>query len=78
MIQHNAALVDETNAAIEQTESQANELDEIVEIFRIADAHKQPHTPTAPLGRTPKRLSTAAANYLTPGNAAVKADWNEF
>jgi methyl-accepting chemotaxis protein len=33
MTQHNAALVEETNAAIEQTESQATELDGIVEVF---------------------------------------------
>ncbi len=37
MTQHNAALVEETNAAIEQTEAQASELDRIVEFFRLAD-----------------------------------------
>jgi methyl-accepting chemotaxis protein len=35
MTQHNAALVEETNAAIEQTEAQAGELDRVVEVFRI-------------------------------------------
>jgi methyl-accepting chemotaxis protein len=35
MTQHNAALVEETNAAIEQTEAQANELDRIVEVFTL-------------------------------------------
>ncbi len=35
MTQHNAALVEETNAAIEQTESQTAELDQIVEVFRL-------------------------------------------
>src|SRR3569623_1122186 len=34
MTQHNAALVEETNAAIEQTESQAVELDRVVDVFR--------------------------------------------
>ncbi len=38
MTQHNAALVEETNAAIEQTEAQASELDRIVEIFRLTNA----------------------------------------
>ena len=38
MTQHNAALVEETNAAIEQTEAQANELDRIVDVFTL-DAH---------------------------------------
>jgi methyl-accepting chemotaxis protein len=33
MTQHNAALVEETNAAIEQTEAQASELDEVVAAF---------------------------------------------
>lgn len=35
MTQHNAALVEETNAAIEQTEAQAGELDRVVDVFRI-------------------------------------------
>jgi methyl-accepting chemotaxis protein len=35
MTQHNAALVEQTNAAIEQTEAQANELDKIVDVFTI-------------------------------------------
>ena len=34
MTQHNAALVEETNAAIEQTEAQANDLDGLVGRFR--------------------------------------------
>ena len=38
MTQHNAALVEETNAAIEQTEAQASELDNIVDIFTFAEA----------------------------------------
>ena len=37
MTQHNAALVEQTNAAIEQTENQANDLDKIVEVFTIGD-----------------------------------------
>jgi len=36
--QHNAALVEETNAAIEQTEARATELDKVVEVFVIDDA----------------------------------------
>jgi methyl-accepting chemotaxis protein len=35
MTQHNAALVEETNAAIEHTEAQAVELDRIVDIFTV-------------------------------------------
>ncbi|MEO6394391.1 MAG: methyl-accepting chemotaxis protein [Devosia sp.] len=37
MTQHNAALVEETNAAIEQTEAQAGELDRIVDVFNVAE-----------------------------------------
>ena len=37
MTQHNAALVEETNAAIEQTEAQAQQLDRIVDVFTLAD-----------------------------------------
>ncbi len=45
MTQHNAALVQETNSAIEQTEGQATQLDRIVEVFVVpggAVAHNQP------------------------------------
>ncbi len=38
MTQHNAALVEETNAAIEQAENQARELDRIVDIFVLDEA----------------------------------------
>ncbi|SEQ55100.1 methyl-accepting chemotaxis protein [Devosia sp. YR412] len=38
MTQHNAALVEEMNAAIEQTENQATQLDAIVEIFKVSEA----------------------------------------
>jgi methyl-accepting chemotaxis protein len=38
MTQHNAALVEETNAAIEQTEAQASELDRIVDVFTLEEA----------------------------------------
>jgi len=37
MTQHNAALVEETNAAIEQTEGQAQQLDRIVDVFVVAE-----------------------------------------
>lgn len=35
MTQHNAALVEEMNAAIEQTEAQATELDRVVDVFTV-------------------------------------------
>ena len=35
MTQHNAALVEQTNAAIEQSEAQASELDSIIDVFKI-------------------------------------------
>jgi methyl-accepting chemotaxis protein len=40
--QHNAALVEQTNAAIEQTEAQAGELDRIVAVFTIEDGAVKP------------------------------------
>jgi len=45
MTQHNAALVEETNAAIEQTETQANDLDSVVDVFKIGGQRQsvQPH-----------------------------------
>jgi methyl-accepting chemotaxis protein len=88
MTQHNAALVEQTNAAIEQTESQASELDKIVEVFvldgsqrsaperrvAIASANVRP----AVVKRPPPRTSAAARSYLSNGNAAIDKDWSEF
>jgi methyl-accepting chemotaxis protein len=41
MTQHNAALVEQTNAAIEQTEAEARALDQIVDIFVLAEEVQQ-------------------------------------
>ncbi|MEO6014901.1 MAG: methyl-accepting chemotaxis protein [Devosia sp.] len=84
MTQHNAALVEETNAAIEQTEAQATELDRVVEVFRIADNEQRPtrQAPAAP-ARAPApvkakaRAAGAARTYLSQGSAALD-DWTEF
>ncbi len=85
MTQHNAALVEQTNAAIEQTEGQAGELDRIVEIFTVDDAKlppaanasaKTPTSPAASRGAAPN--PSVAKAYLSEGNAAVKQDWSEF
>ncbi|MBI4923798.1 MAG: methyl-accepting chemotaxis protein, partial [Devosia nanyangense] len=83
MTQHNAALVEETNASIERTEEQAGELDRIVEVFTIAAAEPAPRAAAkAPPARGIKglqeRVRTAAKSYLSHGNAAVDKDWEEF
>ncbi|MET0436475.1 MAG: methyl-accepting chemotaxis protein [Devosia sp.] len=84
MTQHNAALVEQTNAAIEQTESRASELDRIVEVFKIdsgnpAKATVSAHSPTANGARDLQRkVASTAKSYLTRGNAALKDDWSEF
>ncbi|MEO9299432.1 methyl-accepting chemotaxis protein, partial [Devosia sp. RY10] len=52
MTQHNAALVEEINAAIEQTETQASELDRIVDVFTVVE-------PRDELGRRPGRAAAA-------------------
>ncbi|MCP8883449.1 methyl-accepting chemotaxis protein [Devosia sp. XJ19-1] len=65
MTQHNAALVEETNAAIEQTEAQAVELDQIISVFRL--------NTDAPAGTGQPRRS-----LRTEGNAAIAPDWSEF
>jgi len=72
MTQHNAALVEQTNAAIEQTEAQASELDRIVEVFKMDSGAAAP-------ARAPVRASARPAPALrTIGNAAVAQDWSEF
>jgi len=72
MTQHNAALVEETNAAIEQTEAQASELDRIVEIFRL----DQPVAPVAV--RRTEAPAPRQQRLATHGNAALAEDWTSF
>lgn len=72
MTQHNAALVEETNAAIEQTETQASDLDGIVDFFRMA-AEAMVSPPPARAERT-----TRAPVLRSVGSAALAQDWNEF
>ncbi|WP_171015901.1 methyl-accepting chemotaxis protein [Devosia sp. FKR38] len=77
MTQHNAALVEQTNAAIEQTEAQASELDVVVDVFTVSD--RATRTTTAPArNAAPPKARTAAKAYLSSGNAALATDWNEF
>ena len=48
LTQHNAALVEQTNAAIEQTQAQASDLDDLVNTFVIGEAPPaQAATPVA-------------------------------
>ncbi len=86
MTQHNAALVEETNAAIEQTEAQATELDKVVAIFTIGDRPAARAAAPAAAAPSPtgirglqEKVKAAAKSYLSSGNAAVKGDdWSEF
>ena len=84
MTQHNAALVEETNAAIEQTEAQAGELDRVVDIFTleetaIASTAAAPAGPRRAAAAAPRQaLKKVSQTYLSQGNAAVSADWDEF
>ena len=82
MTQHNAALVEETNAAIEQTEAQATELDRIVDVFthrrrrgarsRLAPSAASARTAAARHQGLQDGFADAAKSYLTQGNAAVE------
>ncbi len=82
MTQHNAALVEETNAAIEQTEAQAGELDRIVDIFTIDAAPARSATTKPAPGQTIRgmqdKLKAVAGSYLRRGNTAIDKDWAEF
>jgi methyl-accepting chemotaxis protein len=79
MTQHNAALVEQTNAAIEQTEAQASELDRVVDIFTIAEtAPALRARPVAPSGNPVDKVRAASRSYLSHGNAAIAKDWSEF
>ena len=86
MTQHNAALVEETNAAIEQTEAQANELDSIVAVFTVNGGGGRPGVaparsavPARGIKALQDKVKSAAKSYLSRGNAALKTDeWSEF
>jgi len=84
MTQHNAALVEEINAAIEQTETQASELDRVVDIFVLTESTtRRPAAASAPASKATgirglQQKAKAAATYLSQGNAALKNDWSEF
>jgi methyl-accepting chemotaxis protein len=73
MTQHNAALVEQTNAAIEQTEAQAVELDAIVDIFTVDGA-----TEAGPAHEEDFTERRSAPALRTQGNAAIAAEWDEF
>ncbi len=75
MTQHNAALVEEMNASIEQTEAQASQLDQIVDIF-VMDQHVAAARPRS--SAAVQSVKPAVRAYLSQGNAAIDADWNEF
>jgi len=75
MTQHNAALVEQTNAAIEQTEGQATELDRIVEVFVVEGREAAPAVGLRPVQRA---KPAAAKAFRSQGSAALARDWNEF
>ena len=94
MTQHNAALVEETNAAIEQTEAQAGTIDEMVAGFQSSEAgttvvaarrsnavSSRGGTVAKPksAASTAARVASASKAYLSQGNTALKGDdWAEF
>jgi methyl-accepting chemotaxis protein len=69
MTQHNAALVEEINASIEQTEAQAGNLDQVVAVFRTKDGAVR-----TPAAERPKLRSVP----VSVGNTAISEEWNEF
>lgn len=79
MTQHNAALVEQINTAIEQTESQASDLDNVVDVFIV-----KPRIPAVdnkigmPIGKAARTNETPTKIYATAGNTAISSDWDEF
>jgi methyl-accepting chemotaxis protein len=76
MTQHNAALVEQTNAAIEQTEAEAVELDRIVDVFKVDETM---HAPVA-VERAPKSRAQAPRRAVPRaiGNTALAEGWETF
>jgi len=80
MTQHNAALVEQMNAAIEQTEAQATQLDWIVDVFHVGEARAATPAPQ-PAAAQPNlkgRVKSAEKAHLDHGNAALDLSWSEF
>ncbi len=76
MTQHNAALVEQTDAAIEQTEGQAAKVDSLVEVFTIDRAGR---AAGGNVVRAPRSVGKRRAPvFRSEGSAAISADWNEL
>ncbi|MBN9334506.1 methyl-accepting chemotaxis protein [Devosia sp.] len=75
MTQHNAALVEEINAALEQTEGQATELDRIVDIFVVGEPPRaRPSTrPSEERTPAPQKLAKPVWDWLGQDNVALDA-----
>ena len=81
MTQHNAALVEQTNAAIAQTETQARKLDSVIDTFRVGheaqDAQPILTGSASPPGARPRRTASAVV-YAVDRTAAVKKDRSAY
>ena len=64
MTQHNAALVEETTAAIEQTEAQANELDRVIGVFTLGASEASTPERVSPARGMMDGLRSAAGAYF--------------
>ncbi len=84
MTQHNAALVEETNAAIDQTEAQASELDRVVEQFKVDQNGSTSDFDESAADRKMESMQKPIAAPPPPnaqrGNQALAEDpdWQEF
>ncbi len=79
MTQHNAALVEQTNAAIEQTEAQASQIDRVVDVFTLEVGQTtRPEASGADIHRLQDKVRQGARALVGRGNTAVARDWSEF
>jgi methyl-accepting chemotaxis protein len=78
--QHNAALVEQTNAAIEQTEGQAKELDRIIDtlvIEKVAPSAETFHRSGTSQDVRIKSRARSSATYPVSGSTALAERWQE-
>lgn len=84
MTQHNAALVEQTNAAIEQTEGQAGEVDQIVGTFKTNNSSSHNNAAKNAPDEAQQHdddevKETSAPAPVAVGNTALKEEeWSEF
>jgi len=86
MTQQNAALVEETNAALQSAQAQVDELRNVVAFFKTGtetgEEHHRPETIPEPINPVRQQFQAlarkVAGGRIAAATAAAPDDWKEF